>query len=371
MMESELNAIKNEMSVIRDAITTNNELVKYELKGTRESIENFIKENLAYEIETMLDLFSQQPVKLGNDNVTPKKPCLQLKKTAGFEREEEINSLCFLNDKRLVSCSREKTINVYSLKAYRPEIVIKNAHDWSISSVCGLKDGNLASASEKIKIWEIKDTTYKLLHTLSGHTSSINKLITLENGNLCSCSSDKSIKIWKNKKDFKCIQTLNKHIGYVMSVLEFKGFLVSVGSSFDNSVNVWSKGGNSEYSLTKSIDSVYAYTRNGLSKFSETKIIVGGKQEIFVIDLMSLKLTGIYRIGKLEGSFCLLTLEDGNVLIGNKIGYLFLFEGGSMNPIFFKRFHNNSVNCLLQTQDKDRDVISCSSDGRIFIYKLQ
>ena len=50
--------------------------------------------------------------------------------------------------------------------------------------------------------------------TLTGHTSFVNCLLQLKNGDLVSGSADKTIKIW-NIETRACIQTRTDHTGWV------------------------------------------------------------------------------------------------------------------------------------------------------------
>jgi WD40 repeat protein len=58
-----------------------------------------------------------------------------------------------------------------------------------------MPNGNLASGyfDNTIKIWNPNNET--LINTLKGHTSSVNSLTALSNGNLASCSDDGTVKI--------------------------------------------------------------------------------------------------------------------------------------------------------------------------------
>ena len=67
------------------------------------------------------------------------------------------------------------------------------------------------------------------------------KVIKLSNGNLASCSYDKSIKIWKGEKPYSCIATLasdNKNTN-IDSILELNNGKLISNSCSDDTVTFW------------------------------------------------------------------------------------------------------------------------------------
>ena len=99
------------------------------------------------------------------------------------EHTDEINSLLLLKDKRVASCSRDKTIRIFDpSNDYHCDQVI-NRHSKSITSICELDDGTIVSCS-KDKSIIIGDY--------------INRVIPLPNNRIPSCSYDETIKIWKS-----------------------------------------------------------------------------------------------------------------------------------------------------------------------------
>ena len=64
------------------------------------------------------------------------------------EHTDEINSLLLLKDKRVASCSRDKTIRIFDpSNDYHCDQVI-NRHSKSITSICELDDGTIVSCSK-------------------------------------------------------------------------------------------------------------------------------------------------------------------------------------------------------------------------------
>jgi WD40 repeat protein len=58
-----------------------------------------------------------------------------------------------------------------------------------------------------IKIWNITLKELKLLLKLTNHTDYVYKVIPLNNNKFCSCSNDKTVKIW-NSESYKVLISL-------------------------------------------------------------------------------------------------------------------------------------------------------------------
>ena len=74
--------------------------------------------------------------------------------------------------------------------------------------------------------------------TLIGHTANIRAIVVLDELRICSCSDDKTIKIWDTSTGL-CERTLEGHTGYIRDIiLIYEGKLCSV--SDDGSAKIWS-----------------------------------------------------------------------------------------------------------------------------------
>ena len=103
------------------------------------------------------------------------------------------------------------------LKLYK----FRNYHGSIIESVCLLKNGDFVSCStdRTIKIWKIgKSVPYIIMQ---GHNNSILSIIELSNGLLSTGSSDHTIGIW-NLQTKTREKILNGHSGSVIQVIQIK-----------------------------------------------------------------------------------------------------------------------------------------------------
>ena len=110
-----------------------------------------------------------------------------------------------LNDGRLASGSENSLIIIYNKNTYQPELIIKQ-HKYDIYCIIQLSSGELASCSydQTIKIYNIKETQYKVIQTLNYHDNIVWKILKLKNNILVSASNDSSIIFYiKDNKEYK------------------------------------------------------------------------------------------------------------------------------------------------------------------------
>ena len=88
------------------------------------------------------------------------------------EHSDEINSFTELNDRRIITCSIDKTMKIIKL---------------------------------------IGEDKYQIEQTLQSHTNYVYKIIEIKENILISISWDKTMKIWKlnNENKFECFKTIN------------------------------------------------------------------------------------------------------------------------------------------------------------------
>ena len=113
-------------------------------------------------------------------------------------------------------------------------------HTYWVESIILLNNEQLVSGSsdKTIKIWQkATETSFELNITLTGHTSTVRSLVVLSAHTFASSSSDKTIRVW-DQRIFKCIKVLNGHTDRVRSLAVVGSeYLISI--SDDKTVIVW------------------------------------------------------------------------------------------------------------------------------------
>ena len=137
--------------------------------------------------------------------------------------KEGVYSLLILKDQRIASCSGDKAIRIFNSKTFKIEIEIKE-HSNLINFIAQLKNGNLISCSsdETIKIFKLfDDNSYKVEQTLNEHKLYVKKVIELNNNFLVSSSLDRTLIIWeKNENENYIIKFMIEEGYYADNILE-------------------------------------------------------------------------------------------------------------------------------------------------------
>ena len=271
----------------------------------------------------------------------------------------EVTSICLLKDKRLVSSSVNKSIIVYD-HSYKVQFYIVDAHENTINSMCVLRTGELVSSCYNIKIWRMNENDYELIHVLEEHDDLIKRVIELKDGKLCSCSDDETIKIWDN---YQCIKILTGHNGRVESVIEMNNYIIST-SHDDMTLRIWDQ---STYQCITFINDINCYSRNGLAKFNDNTLVIGGEDVLYFVDIQGFK-RNHFEDQLLHCIECLLVLRNRLVLIGNRKQAILCYDSISNTIIFRKEFHTLFVYCLIGSEDNK--IFSSSFDRTINIYTI-
>ena len=282
--------------------------------------------------------------------------------------------MCLLRDGRLVSGGLGGIV-IYNKDSFQPDIIIHDYSVYSVFSVCRLRNGNLASGNnrDEIIIYEIDGNKHKRICIIKPHTNRVNKVIELEDGRLCSCSSDKTITIWDRNYQFFYI--LTGHTDEIMSIIEMNDYIIS--STYDkyyislfkyghDGVRIWNKH---TRGCIKYIQHLYCYSNNSLSKLGENKIILGGSNELFVLDILSFQYQS-FNDKTLGEILCILVLREDLILLGNNKREIICYDSLYNQIVFTQSLHTYSVDCIIESEDKK--IISSSSfldAGDINIYK--
>ena len=147
--------------------------------------------------------------------------------------KEAIYQAIFLPDGNLVTCSRDMSIKIWSVKEGKQfsELV---GHIAPVLTIAALSNGWLASGSQDrmIKLWDLKKR--KELKTLAGHIDSVVSLKDLQTGELVSLSTDDTVKVWDPiAKKNNLLRTIEGHGNCCLMIslgLSLDGHLITCSS---------------------------------------------------------------------------------------------------------------------------------------------
>ncbi len=120
--------------------------------------------------------------------------------------------------------SMKSNFQIQNIINYYEKYSLKG-HKQCLLKLIKLSNGNIASCSDDktIRIWD-KNNNYNNIHTLHGHENTVKSLIELSDGNIASCSDDKTIILWDKNNNYNNIHTLLGHEDYVRCSRKRKPF---------------------------------------------------------------------------------------------------------------------------------------------------
>ena len=259
-----------------------------------------------------------------NETIQSKFQCNELLTRIFSHKTPPISHMISLNygehDKNehwnLFTVARDGTMKILSKKDLKSKVKLKSQHKAPITHSCVLGDNFIFTSSEDstIKKWKLKSRNVKVKFIRNAITtpckckdtltleplSPIIQIHQLVNNIFISISENKCIRIWENeKKKVTCKLTKpeegNKFIAvYAISENEFcvatednSIYFYKVSNLFDSKKKV-------EADSYKVLYDVNCYTKNDIVKLRDNAMIVGGKEELVVLNLETWKIK--YRV---------------------------------------------------------------------------
>ena len=233
---------------------------------------------------------------------------------------ERVYCLTLLNDGRLVSCSDDKSIIIYNIINYEPDVIIKEHTSW-INCLTVLKNGILVSCSadKTIKLFDIqenkenkenKENNYKVIQTLNLHLDTVNTIIELTNDSLVSGSDDKQIIFYKkNDKEYENDYPINTS-HFVHNIIQTKQNEIAY-STYDKKINFFDFNEKKELSHIDNITS----SPNSFFIIRQKLLLIPGLNVINIIDLNEYQVKRKIDILEGGGLVCGICMLNSNVII--------------------------------------------------------
>ena len=253
----------------------------------------------------------------------------------------------------------------YNLIQKIPVFDISDGSIYQILSL-GIKDDNnfaIGCNEQSMKIYTKKNDIFILKQDIkNAHDRGIRKVLYNSEGNIISCSYDKTIKIWEldnngdyiNKKIIKSEDEVRS-----LLLLEDKNILVSSGDRF---TNIWDI--KNDYKLIKTFNETYCRTKNVLERISDDVIAVA--KAPFFLKIISLKELKVIKIIEMEFGFnSIKSFEDkGLFLVGG-------FNNGKKCSSTIKIFRNDNyeeIETIYDTHKSSVEGFSILNNGLICSY---
>ena len=287
-----------------------------------------------------------------------------------------VNHISILKDGRLASCSSDKSLIIYDIKTFEPQIICK-IHSSTIYSFTQLEDGRIITCSEDqtMKMIKLDKEKYTIEQTLEGHKGYVVKIIEFNTNELISISNDTSMKFWninQENRNFICVKsvTFQNNINYNIGILKIKENEFVTVSNGDNKIKFWDY---TNYSLIKEIKGINpCFTYHHICLINENILCVGNydSQGLFLFNINSREF--IKKITGFQNSYAFIECMDGTFLCGAKEYNVFKiikfkYENDDLKKINeINQVSTSYINDVIELYDGS--IVTCGSDNLIKIW---
>ncbi len=293
-----------------------------------------------------------------------------LNKSISFHKDS-INCIIILYDQRLCSCSDDKKINIYNKETYNIDLIISEFNDdiYHLNQLSSKNNNILLTCSyELIKLFEIKNNSYKRIQMIENFVGWVYKSIELNNYKIATCGAEKKIKFWEKFNDKYVNSMTINYFDWIEDILEYETNKIISSSALNEEITFWDLDNNKIIGNIKKIESTE--WNNNLNKLNNEIILVNGKEYLYLINFKNFEL--VNKVKTEFQNYCNLKLKDNNILIGDKKGniseYIYDENNKSLNlKIFKKSSHNKCIFSIILNDNKE--IISASEDKTIKFWK--
>ena len=309
-----------------------------------------------------------------------------------------ITNLFVLDNNSICSCSTDGTIiffdgNNFKIlgKIKENAEIIYHAKLSNNNIILCCKDGNLKIYKEKSGImwnffWNnikgnIKE--YELLQVLNGHQQAVCQAIEINENLIISCGLDTTMKFW-NYQDNKFICTytviVNDEIGYSTNIIKVNENKIVSAATKANYIKFWDIN---TFNNIRTINNIVCHwNRNSMKMINANTLFIGGDEYngIYLIDVCNYQVISLIKDKQIESISTIITLFNGNILIGCKkknksnfkdisysyslIEYKYNYDEKNLIKVRSKNnAHNDIITAILNLDHNE--IVSCSLDKEI------
>ena len=237
-------------------------------------------------------------------------------------KETFVYCLNILDDGRLAAGDSNSNLTIYNKDTFKADLIIQNDLDelWNFTQ---LKNKNFACSFAKdftLKILKLKNkNNHEDIQIIqNAHNYNITKILELKNGNLITFSHDSSFKIWKWNKNYENIKTI-KDLNELSDGLEIKeNELLYAVKTKPQSLVFFDLN---RYEKIKTINNLKLYI-NGVGfriiKLTDDEIFVTGDKKIYLIDTIYYQI--LHDIDCDSCCYSILKLNYNLFLVGDESG---------------------------------------------------
>lgn len=285
------------------------------------------------------------------------------------DHSDVVYSLLLLKDKRIASCSEDKTIRIFNpIKDYQCEMIIEG-HLNAIYSICQLENSHIVSCSldNSIRIWSITQYSYCCMFTIfNAHSYSISKVLSLSSERIASSSWDNTIKIWKGTAEYSDIpiRVLRGHTDIVWTIIEVKERHILASISYDKNLLIWSL---LTYQCVSVIRGVDCLSNNSVVRKDIDRLLIGDNDRIYIVNINKCLIEETIINKEKCDSFCKLT--DTLIICGCMNSKIYLLDSNTKEFTLIESPHSNIISDIITINEST--LISSSWDCNIIVWKRE
>ena len=276
------------------------------------------------------------------------------------------NCVLILNDGRIASSGCDYIINIHNIQTLTLDFQIKEKTN-SILYIHQLRNDLLVSCSEDgyLHFYSISNQNYNLVSCVKSHDKAIYKVIELQNGNLCTCSLDKTIITYDSNLKPNYI-IVNEFKDMIHDICEVKQNEICGVSSYDNFMLFYDFNLNIIKARFKNIN--ITPWNNSLKMIDDKFLCVFGKNEITVFNVFKYNI--VNKINTLKSDFlsCFILIQD-RLITGDWNGNLkeWKIEGSNIvEKTIMERAHTTGIVSMDLLQDGR--IVTASQDKTLKIW---
>lgn len=276
-------------------------------------------------------------------------------------------SVILLKDGRLASCSKDRSIRIFSIQNdYHCDAILKHQAT-SILSISQLENGKLVGCcgDNSIKIWNINDNYSRDFTISKAHSSKINTIISLSSNRMASCSEDGTIKMWSTDTPYKLINTLQVEESKIISIIQIKNkeYIVSAGSN--GKLQKWNL---KTYQCDTIINDVYCYSNASLLELLDNRLIIGEKKGVVIVGYSSCRIEQRINHFTLDNVYSLMQLNETVLLFGYGNGAVCALDLKNNTVQIKNNIHDGHITSMVKKNEQQ--FVTSSLDKTLKVWEI-
>ena len=296
------------------------------------------------------------------------------------KHKEWIYSLIQLTDKRLASAAADGKINIYNSVTLEVDIKIKDKYNfWHCLSEIEPMKIIASSILKYLVIYAIKDNTYIMEKEIfyPERTLTVRVILPLSNHRMVFSYNNASLSVYNSQEPYNLIFPLlealkvfpqeeypsMRPIKTSLGLVEVSGErLITIGQ--DGVLIFWDL---KTYKRIMEMKGIECYSQNSLMMIDKNTLIVGGCNQINIINVRDYQLITKCKNIYLETIYCFCKINNHNILVGTKYN-LFLLKS-SIDLIDLKKLDEDKATITSMMKLNDNTIVCTRGLGQVHFMK--